>query len=87
MFSQIGLEIKRRARERGINNVLVFALTNGNPGYVPSEDDYTIAPSGKRGYELEGSYMLYGRPLVGPGTANLMVGAAVDLLRTLSNIT
>ena len=81
IFSQIGLEIKARARELGVNKVLVFALTNGNPGYIPAERDYTIAPIGKRGYELEGAYMLYGRPLVGPGTATLMIKTAVKLIK------
>jgi neutral ceramidase len=84
VFSHIGLEIKMRAHEIGLDKVLVIALANGNPGYIPAEDDYAIAPPGKRGYELEGSYMLYGRPLVGPGTATLMVEAAVDLLKALS---
>lgn len=84
VFSHIGLEIKRRAHEIGLDKILVIALANGDPGYIPAEDDYVIAPVGKRGYELEGSYMLYGRPLVGPGTATLMIRAALDLLRTLS---
>ena len=83
VFSQIGLEIKAHAREMGVNKILVFALTNGNPGYIPAERDYTIAPIGKRGYELEGSYMLYGRPLVGPGTATLMIKNAIELIKRL----
>jgi neutral ceramidase len=83
VFSRIGLEIKRRAREIGLDKVLVFALTNGNPGYIPAEEDYTIAPVGKRGYELEGSYMLYGRPLVGPGTATTIIETAVKLMSKL----
>jgi len=83
VFSQIGSEIRARARKLGVNNVLIFALTNGNPGYVPAEADYTIAPIGKRGYELEGSYMLYGRPLVGPGTATLMIETALGLIRSV----
>ena len=83
VFSRIGLEIKRRACEIGLNKVLVFALTNGNPGYIPAEEDYTIAPVGKRGYELEGSYMLYGRPLVGPGTATTIIETAVKLISKL----
>jgi len=84
VFSHIGLEIKRRARELGSNKVLVFSLTNGNPGYIPAEEDYTIAPVGKRGYELEGSYMLYGRPLVGPGTATVIIETAVKLISKLA---
>jgi len=83
VFSQIGLEIKAHARKLGVNNVLVSALTNGNPGYVPAETDYTVAPVGKRGYELEGSYMLYGRPLVGPGTATLMIETALKLIKSV----
>jgi hypothetical protein len=85
VFSQIGLEIKSRARKLGLERVLVLALTNGNPGYVPAEDDYTIAPPGKRGYELEGSYMLYGRPLVGSGTATLMIETAIKLIKALGS--
>jgi len=84
IFSHIGLEIKRRAREKGLDKVLVFALANGNPGYIPAEHDYTIAPIGKRGYELEHSYMLYGRPLVGPGTATLLIETAVSLIDKLA---
>jgi len=83
VFSQIGLEIKRRAHEIGLDKVLVFALTNGNPGYIPAEEDYTIAPIGKRGYELEGSYMLYGRPLVGPGTATTIIETSIKLISKL----
>jgi len=83
VFSQIGLRIKSRACELGAGKVLVSALTNGNPGYIPAEEDYAIAPIGKRGYEIEGSYMLYGRPLVGPGTATLMIDAALRLIRSL----
>jgi hypothetical protein len=83
VFSRIGLEIKRRAREIGLDKVLVFALTNGNPGYIPAEEDYTIATVGKRGYELEGSYMLYGRPLVGPGTATAIIETSVRLISKL----
>ena len=83
VFSRIGLEIKRRAHEIGLDKVLVFALTNGNPGYIPAEEDYTIAPVGKRGYELEGSYMLYGRPLVSPGTATTIIETAVKLIGKL----
>jgi len=85
VFSRIGLEIKIRACKLGLDKVLVFALTNGNLGYVPAEDDYTIAPLGKRGYELEGSYMLYGQPLVGPGTATLMIETAIKLIKTLGS--
>jgi len=83
VFSRIGLEVKRRAHEIGVDKVLVFALTNGNPGYIPAEEDYTIVPVGKRGYELEGSYMLYGRPLVGPGTATTIIETAVKLISKL----
>ncbi|MCD6509886.1 MAG: hypothetical protein J7L11_05825, partial [Thermoprotei archaeon] len=57
---------------------------NGNPGYIPAEHDYTIAPIGKRGYELEYSYMLYGRPLVGSGTATLLIETAVSLIDKLA---
>jgi len=85
VLSQIGLEIKSRARKLGLDKILVFALTNGNPGYIPAEDDYTIAPIGKRGYELEGSYMLYGRPLVGAGTATLLIETAVKLITQASS--
>lgn len=84
VFSRIGLEIKRRAKDEiGTDKVLVFALTNGNVGYIPAEEDYTIAPVGKRGYELEGSYMLYGRPLVGPGTATLIIKTAINSISRL----
>lgn len=84
VFSRIGLEIKKRAKsELGLDKVLVFALTNGNPGYIPAEEDYTIAPVGKRGYELEGSFMLYGRPLVGPGTATLIIETAIRIISGL----
>lgn len=86
VFSHIGLEIKRRARELGMDKVLVVALANGCPGYVPSEEDYTIAPLGKRGYELEGSYMLDGRPLVATGTSTLMIEAAVRLIEGIKAI-
>lgn len=84
VFSRIGLEIKKRAKDDiGVDKILVFALTNGNPGYIPAEEDYTIAPVGKRGYELEGSYMLYGRPLVGPGTATSIIETAIKLISKL----
>jgi len=81
VFSHIGLEIKSRAHKLGLDKVLVFALANGNPGYIPAEHDYAIASVGRRGYELEGSYMLYGRPLVGPGTAHTMIETAVRLIK------
>jgi neutral ceramidase len=80
VFSHIGLEIKSRAHKLGTDKVIVIALANGCPGYVPAEEDYTIAPLGKRGYELEGSYMLDGRPLVASGTSPLMIEAAVRLI-------
>ena len=84
VFSQIGLEIKAQARKLGLGKVLVFALSNGNPGYIPAEDDYSVAPIGKRGYELERSYMFYGRPLVGKGTSRLMIEAAIRLISILA---
>lgn len=83
VFSRVGLEIKKRACKSGHGKVLVVALANGNPGYVPAEEDYAVAPIGKRGYELEGSYMLYGRPLVGQGTSTLLIETAVKLIDKL----
>ncbi len=83
VFSKISLEIKERARKEGIENVLLFALANGNLGYIPAEEDYTIAPIGKRGYEIEGSYMLHGRPLVGPGTATSLIETSLKLIKML----
>jgi hypothetical protein len=85
VFSRIGLEIKGRAHKLGKDKVLVIALANGCPGYVPAaEEDYTIAPLGKRGYELEGSYMLDGHPLVASGTSTLMIEAAVGLIEGMT---
>lgn len=83
VFCQIGLEIKRRARALELDRVLVVELANGNPGYIPAEEAYTVAPPGKRGYELEGSYMLYGRPQVAPGTATMIIEAALELIGTM----
>ncbi|MBS7614611.1 neutral/alkaline non-lysosomal ceramidase N-terminal domain-containing protein [Candidatus Bathyarchaeota archaeon] len=85
IFSHIGLQIKSRAKKLGITKVLVNALANGNPGYVPAEHDYTVAPKGKRGYELEGSYMLYGRPLVCPKAGTTLIETAINLIAKISD--
>jgi hypothetical protein len=83
VFSQIGLEIKAQARKLGLDRILIVALANGCPGYMPAEDDYVAAPVGKRGYELERSYIFYGRPLVGKGTSRLMIESAIRLISRL----
>jgi neutral ceramidase len=85
VFSGIGISIKNGARALGVNRVLVVALANGNVGYIPTEEDYDIAPIGKRGYELEGSYMLYGHPLVGSKTGNMVVESTLETIRSMSS--
>jgi hypothetical protein len=85
VFSQIGIAIKNGARALGLNRILVVALANGNVGYIPTEEDYNVAPIGKRGYELEGSYMLYGHPLVGSKTGNLVVQSALETIRSMAS--
>ena len=85
VFSQIGIAIKNGARALGLNRTLVVALANGNVGYIPTEEDYNVAPIGKRGYELEGSYMLYGHPLVGSKTGNLVVQSALETIRSMTS--
>jgi hypothetical protein len=72
MFTELGLELKRRARAAGVPHPLVLGLANDAVGYIPPRDQFGTTG----GYEV--SMCFYG-----PALGELLVDRAVTQLASL----
>lgn len=70
VFVEYALQIKGLRR-----HTMVAGYTNGNVGYVPTQDAFSIG-----GYEVDLAYKLYGEQMLDPGAESLIVQTAADML-------
>jgi hypothetical protein len=76
IFAESALAIRRRL---GGRPALVLAYAEGNPGYIPPLNEFAHG-----GYEVDEAHRYYGLPATfAPGSAEALVGAAMDLLDAL----